>query len=74
MSLRRWAATKKASRRNLNGGVVIMSSLRSRIVILFGAVINAQSEKQTRKDSTVGRPEAMGRRGARAADELGETR
>jgi membrane protein len=58
------------------GGVIILLTWLyiSSFVILFGAAINAQSEKQTRKDSTVGRPEAMGRRGARAADELGETR
>jgi membrane protein len=58
------------------GGVIILLTWLyiSSFVILFGAAINAQSEKQTRKDSTVGSPEAMGRRGARAADELGETR
>jgi membrane protein len=58
------------------GGVIILLTWLyiSSFVILFGAVINAQSEKQTRKDSTVGRPECMGRRGARAADELGEAR
>jgi membrane protein len=58
------------------GGVIILLTWLyiSSFVILLGAAINAQSEKQTRKDSTVGRPEAMGKRGARAADELGETR
>jgi membrane protein len=58
------------------GGVIILLTWLyiSSFVILFGAAINAQSEKQTRKDSTAGHPEAMGRRGARAADTLGETR
>jgi membrane protein len=58
------------------GGVIILLTWLyiSSFVILLGAAINAQAEKQTRKDSTVGRPEAMGRRGARAADELGEAR
>jgi membrane protein len=58
------------------GGVIILLTWLyiSSFVILLGAAINAQSEKQTRKDSTTGRPEAMGRRGARAADTLGETR
>jgi hypothetical protein len=46
----------------------------SSFVIMFGAAINAQSGKQTRKDSTAGDPEDMGRCGARAADTLGETR
>jgi membrane protein len=58
------------------GGVIILLTWLyiSSFVILFGAAINAQSEKQTRKDSTAGHPEAMGKRGARAADTLGETR
>jgi membrane protein len=58
------------------GGVIILLTWLyiSSFVILFGAAINAQSEKQTRKDSTVGRPASMGRRGARAADTLGEQR
>jgi membrane protein len=58
------------------GGVIILLTWLyiSSFVILFGAAINAQSEKQTRKDSTAGHPEDMGRRGARAADTLGETR
>jgi membrane protein len=58
------------------GGVIILLTWLyiSSFVILFGAAINAQSEKQTRKDSTAGQPEVMGRRGARAADTLGETR
>jgi membrane protein len=58
------------------GGVIILLTWLyiSSFVILLGAAINAQAEKQTRKDSTVGRPEAMGRRGARAADTLGEAR
>jgi membrane protein len=58
------------------GGVIILLTWLyiSSFVILFGAAINAQSEKQTREDSTAGHPEAMGRRGARAADTLGETR
>ena len=58
------------------GGVIILLTWLyiSSFVVLLGAAINAQSEKQTRKDFTVGRPEAIGHRGARAADTLGETR
>jgi membrane protein len=55
------------------GGVVILLTwlYLSALVVLLGAVINAQSERQTRKDSTEGAPRAMGRRGAHAADTLG---
>lgn len=45
----------------------------SAYVVLLGAEINAESERQTRKDTTVGRPQPMGRRGATAADTLGQT-
>jgi membrane protein len=55
------------------GGVVILLTwlYLSALVVLLGAVINAQSERQTRKDSTEGAPRAMGRREAHAADTLG---
>jgi len=58
------------------GGVVILLSWLyiSALSVLFGAVINAQSEKQTRKDSTEGEPQPMGGRRASAADTLGESR
>jgi membrane protein len=57
------------------GGVVILLTwlYLSAFTVLLGAVINAQSERQTRKDSTVGQPRAMGQRDARAADTLGES-
>jgi membrane protein len=45
----------------------------SSFIVLFGAVINAQSERQTRKDTTGGKPEPMGQRRAYAADTLGES-
>ena len=58
------------------GGVIILLTwfYLSALVVLFGAVINAQSEKQTRRDSTEGSPRPMGQRNARAADTLGERR
>ena len=58
------------------GGVIILLTwlYLSVLMVLFGAVINAQSEKQTRKDSTEGPPRAMGQRDAQAADTLGEIR
>jgi membrane protein len=58
------------------GGVVILLTwlYLSALMVLFGAAINAQSEKQTRKDSTDGPPARMGERQARAADVLGPSR
>jgi membrane protein len=59
---------------SLGGVVVLLTWLYlSALTVLLGAVINAQAERQTRKDSTEGPPRAMGRRGARAADTLGES-
>jgi membrane protein len=37
------------------------------------AELNAGLERQTARDTTTGRPEAMGRRDAYAADTLGES-
>ncbi|RPH41555.1 MAG: YihY/virulence factor BrkB family protein, partial [Burkholderiales bacterium] len=41
--------------------------------VLLGAQLNAETERQTVRDSTEGRPEPLGRRGARAADTVGPT-
>jgi membrane protein len=56
------------------GGVVVMLTwlYLSAFVTLLGAVINAQAERQTEADSTVGHPKAMGDRRAYAADTVGE--
>jgi membrane protein len=43
------------------------------IVVLLGAELNAEIEHQTAVDSTTGAPKAMGLRGAKMADTLGET-
>jgi membrane protein len=60
---------------SLGGVIVLLTWLYlSALMVLLGAVINAQSEKQTRKDSTVGPAHAMGQRNARAADTLGDGR
>jgi len=60
---------------SLGGVVVLLTWLYlSTLVVLFGAAINTQSEKQTRKDSTEGTPRPMGQRDARAADTLGRSR
>jgi membrane protein len=55
------------------GGVVVMLMwfLLSGFVVVIGAEINAELERQTRRDTTAGRPRRMGRRGAHAADTLG---
>ncbi len=45
----------------------------SSYVVLFGAEVNAESERQTRRDTTAGAEKPMGRRGAHAADTLGES-
>ena len=42
----------------------------SAYVFLFGAELNAELEHQTTKDSTTGRPERLGERGAWAADHV----
>jgi membrane protein len=59
---------------SLGGVVVLLTWLYlSTFLVLFGAVINTQFERQTRQDSTVGRPKPMGQRHAWAADTLGES-
>lgn len=42
------------------------------IILIIGAEINAELERQTAVDSTTGMPQPMGKRGAFAADTLGE--
>jgi len=53
--------------------VLLMWFLLSSFSVMLGAEINAESERQTRRDSTTGAPEPMGHRGAFAADTLGRT-
>jgi membrane protein len=43
------------------------------IVVLVGAKLNAEMEHQTARDTTVGRPQLLGERGARMADTVGES-
>lgn len=45
----------------------------SAFVVLMGAELNAEMEHQTRRDTTAGPDEPMGRRGAVKADTLGES-
>lgn len=56
---------------SLGGAIVLLTWLYiSAFVVLLGAVVNAQSELQTRKDTTTGTPRPMGQRGALAADRV----
>jgi len=57
------------------GAVVILLTwfLLSSYVVLIGAEINAESERQTRRDTTSGDEHPLGQRGAHAADTVGRT-
>ena len=56
------------------GGVVIllMWLYMTAVVILLGAEVNAELERQTKRDTTTGKRRPMGERGAFAADTLGK--
>jgi membrane protein len=57
---------------SLGAVVVLLTWLYwSAFIVLVGAVINTQTERQTRRDSTEEPPKPMGQRGATAADTLG---
>jgi membrane protein len=59
---------------SLGGLIVLLTWLYlSSVTVLLGAVINAQLEQQTRRDTTVRGDQPMGRRRAHAADTLGES-
>lgn len=45
----------------------------SAYIVMLGAELNAEMERQTRKDTTTGEPRPMGEREAVAADTLGES-
>ena len=57
------------------GAVVVMMLWLyiSAYATVAGAELNAELERQTARDTTTGRPEAMGRRDAHAADTLGDS-
>lgn len=44
----------------------------SAFIVIMGAELNAEAERQTRRDTTTGKPKPMGERGAYAADTVGE--
>jgi membrane protein len=43
------------------------------VVVLLGAQLNSEIEHQTARDSTIGRPKPLGRRGATMADTVGQS-
>ena len=72
-----WYATNFGSFNKTYGslGAVIgfmMWMWLSVIVVLIGGRLNAEIERQTTRDSTEGRPELLGRRGASMADTVGQ--
>jgi membrane protein len=48
--------------------VLMLWLMLTSFIVLLGAEINAEIERQTRRDTTVGEPEPLGQRGANAAD------
>lgn len=53
--------------------VLLMWLYVSAFAVLFGAEVNSEMEHQTRKDTTQGKSEPMGSRGATMADTLGKS-
>jgi membrane protein len=53
--------------------ILLMWFLLSAYAVLIGAELNAEMERQTRKDTTRGRPQPLGKRRAYAADTVGRT-
>lgn len=52
--------------------IVLVWYLLSAFAVLVGAEVNAELERQTRADTTVGAERPLGRRGASAADTVGD--
>ncbi len=55
------------------GGVIVLLLwfYLSGFVVILGAEINAEMERQTKRDTTEGQPQPMGKRGAYSADTVG---
>jgi membrane protein len=53
--------------------ILLMWFLLSAYAVLIGAEVNAEAERQTKKDTTTGEEQPMGKRRAYAADTLGES-
>jgi len=57
------------------GGVIVllMWFYLSGYIVILGAEINSEMERQTKKDTTTGQPKPLGERGAYSADTVGPT-
>jgi membrane protein len=53
--------------------ILLMWFWLSAFIVLMGAELNSEMEHQTARDTTHGQPQPMGRRGAHAADTIGES-
>ncbi|MFW5924861.1 MAG: YihY/virulence factor BrkB family protein [Myxococcota bacterium] len=53
--------------------ILLLWFFLSAFIVLLGAEVNAESERQTRQDSTTGEPRDLGDRGAYAADTVGDS-
>lgn len=59
----------------LGGVIILMLWLYiTAFAVLLGAELNAELEHQTKRDTTEGKPEPLGRRGANMADTVGPSR
>ncbi|SHF74312.1 membrane protein [Modicisalibacter ilicicola DSM 19980] len=54
--------------------ILLMWFWLSAFIVLLGAELNSEMERQTRRDTTKGKREPLGKRGAHAADTVGEKR
>ena len=54
--------------------ILLMWFWLSAFIVLLGAELNSEMERQTRRDTTQGKREPLGKRGAYAADTVGEKR
>jgi membrane protein len=52
--------------------ILLMWFWLSAFIVLLGAEVNCEIERQTERDTTAGRPKPRGERGAYAADTVGE--
>ena len=52
--------------------ILLMWFWVSAFIVLLGAELNCEIERQTARDTTTGRPKPRGERGAYAADTVGE--
>ena len=64
-------ANYSATYGSLGAAIGLMTMWMSAIVVLLGAELNSEIERQTTRDTTTGRPKPLGARGAFPADSVG---